>query len=67
MVPEVAVQLVAPGDENWRVLPTTTVARLGVMVWVVGATSMMDAVADPLGPVAVTVAEPPAGIVDGAV
>ena len=67
MVPSVALQLVAPTEVNCCVAPATTVARAGVIVCVAGATSATAAEAEPFGPVAVTVAEAPEGIVLGAV
>jgi hypothetical protein len=53
-VPAEAVQLVAPTEVNCCVCPRTTVAAAGEMACELVAASVTAAVADPLGPVAVT-------------
>ncbi len=66
-VPAVADQLVAPDEVNCLVDPRSRLAVVGAMVWGVSGTSVTAALADPLGPVAVTVTAVEEGMVDGAV
>jgi len=66
-VPEVAVQLVAPDEVNCLVEPRSRLAEVGEMACSGSGTSVTAALADPFGPVAVTVTAVDAGIVDGAV
>lgn len=66
-VPEVAVQLVAPDEVNCCVEPRSRLAVVGEMACGGSGTSVTAALAEPFGPVAVTVTAVDAGIVDGAV
>ncbi len=66
-VPDVAFQLVAPVEVNCSVEPRSRLAVVGAMVCGGSGTSVTAALADPFGPVAVTVTEVEAGMVDGAV
>ena len=66
IVPTLAVQLVAPEEVNCCVWPRSTDTDTGVMLWP-GLTRVMEAVAEPFGPVAVTETAEDAGMVVGAV
>ena len=66
-VPAVAVQEVAPEEVNCRVAPRFTLAVVGEIVCAAGLDSVTVALADPPGPVAVTVTLFEAGMVVGAV
>ena len=66
-VPDVAVQLLAPNEVNCWVLPRVTEAEVGEMTWGVAALSVTLALAEPPGPVAVTVTAVDVGMVAGAV
>ena len=67
IVPALAVQLVAPAAVNCWVWPRLTDTESGEMVNAACAVRVTFAVAEPLGPVAVTVTAGEAGIVAGAV
>lgn len=54
IVPVLAVQVVAPAEVNCWVLPSCTVAEAGKIVCATAPTSETAAVAEPLGPEAVT-------------
>ena len=67
MVPALALQLVAPDEVNCSDCPNMTEAAVGEMACGTGVTKVTVALAEPPGPVAVTVTEFDAGIVAGAV
>jgi hypothetical protein len=67
MVPAVAVKLVAPDEVNCFVVPRVTEADVGEMTCGVADLSVTLALAEPPGPVAVTVTALDEGMVDGAV
>ncbi len=64
-MPALAVQLVAPAEVNCCVFPRRMLALVGEIAC--GAISVTTALAEPPGPVTVTVAVPLEGIVEGAV
>jgi hypothetical protein len=65
IVPAVADQLVAPAEVNCCELPRLMLAAVGAMAC--AASNVTTALAEPPGPLALTVTVPDAGIVDGAV
>ena len=67
MVPAVAVQLVAPAEVNCCDCPNVTEAEVGEMTCGVCGTRVTEALAEPPGPVAVTVTNVEAGMVAGPV
>ena len=66
MAPAVADQLVAPAEVNCFVVPRSNVAVAGEMACAAIGSKVTFAVADPPGPVAVTVTALDAGMVAGA-
>jgi hypothetical protein len=67
IVPALAVQLVAPAEVNCFVCPRVTDAEVGEITCGARGTSVTAALAEPPGPVAVTVTAVDAGMVEGAV
>ena len=66
-IPEVAVQLVAPDEVNCCFAPRSRLAVVGEIACGGRGTSVTAAVAEPFGPVAVTLTAVDAGMVAGAV